>query len=157
MRRGRGGKEGTDQRESSPKLTWKEQQMEIRSKVQAQLWPPACWGTRCSGRSGSSCACSMAWWVEQDGTFMRYVRDGTSFSNMSVIFREEWEPAKRGWKFMVNAIWKIYKSMQHHEAKILPGGLELILYTWTQRSSLLQVIPSMWHSSTWKSLHSSRS
>lgn len=56
---------------------------------------------------------------------------------------------------MVNAIWKIYKSTQHHEAKILPEGMELILYTWTQRSSLLQVTSGMWHSSTWKPSYSS--
>lgn len=58
---GQSDKEGTDQRESSPSLTWKEQLKETRPMVRAQLWPPAHWGTRCCAMSVSSCAFRMAW------------------------------------------------------------------------------------------------
>lgn len=154
-REGRGsGKAGTGLRVSSPSYYWltcKEQLMKTRSMVWAQLWPPAGWDIRHYGVSVSSCAFRVAWLAaEQASAFMRYVHDGTSFSNLTTTYREEWGPALCWWTFMVNAIWKRYKATQHHEVKILPGGLKLILYTWTQRSNLLHVTSGMWHCSSWK-------
>lgn len=126
--------------------------METRPMVWEQLWPPPSWGSRHCGVSVNSCAFSVAWWAaEEAGTYIRYVKDDTSFGNLSAAYRDEREPAT-GWrKFLVNAIWKLCKATQHHDVKILPGGLKLILYTWTQRSGFLQVTSGMWHSSNWKS------
>lgn len=97
------------------------------------------------------CAFSVAGGAaEQADTSVRHVKDGTSFSDMSAACRKKWEPSYTLVAIYGECNLENIKSNPAPGNHNTPWGLKLILCSWTQRSSLLQVPSGMRGSSTWK-------